>query len=171
MLKAWVDFSLIINIYCGNLMNFMEVNLIKPWGLYYGWVFLEFLTLRLAYIWPLDTHWPHFWCSNPCTDSSGDFHLWVYVLVNCYSLLSRVSLSNLKGSGLFSVLPFLSLFSLSSWLTQEDFLHWNLLSFYLLEWGGDSKIFTCKSRNLRSTLFFFNLVKDIRYENISILFL
>ena len=121
MLKAWVDFSLFINIYCGNLMNFMEVNLIKPWGLYYGWVFLEFLTLRLAYIWPLDTHWPHFWFSNPCTYSSGDFHLWVYVLVNCYVLLSRVSLSNLEGSGLFSFLPFLSLFFLSSWFTQDFF--------------------------------------------------
>ena len=28
-------------------MNFMEVNLIKPWEFYYGWVFLEFLLLDL----------------------------------------------------------------------------------------------------------------------------
>ena len=129
MLKTWVDFSLVINIYCGNLMNFTEVNLIKLWEFYYGWVFLEFFTFRLAYIRVLDTHWPHFWFSNSCTDSSGDFHLWVSVLVNCYSLLSLVSLSSLKGSGLFSVLPFLCFFFLSSWLTKEDLLHWSLLTF------------------------------------------
>lgn len=108
ILKAWGNFFW----YCGILMDFMEVNLTKLWGPYYECVFLEFLTLRLVYIEPPAARQPHFRFSNSSTDSSGDFHLWASVLVSGYSLFSPVSLPNLEGSGLPSVLPFLSPFSL-----------------------------------------------------------
>lgn len=40
------------DVYCGNLVELLEVNLTILWGYSYDWVPLEFLTLRLVHTEP-----------------------------------------------------------------------------------------------------------------------
>ena len=64
---------LFYSIYCGNLVEVLEVNLTMLWGPHYGWVPLEVFTLRLVHTKPLVIHQLQFRFSSPCADSHGGF--------------------------------------------------------------------------------------------------
>lgn len=80
------------DIYCGNLVKLLEVNFTILWELPYGWVPLEFLTLRLVH-----SEHPAFQqlqlkFSYTSTGWQGGFCFWVSFWVSLNSLNSPVSL-------------------------------------------------------------------------------
>lgn len=55
-LLCWKHKGIFPSVYCGNLVEFLEINLITSWGPSYDWIPLEFLTLSIVSIEPLATN-------------------------------------------------------------------------------------------------------------------
>lgn len=87
------------SVYCGNLVEFLEVNLTTSWGPSYGWIPLEFLTLSIVSIEPLATH--QYISGFPTlTLVPVKVSAWESALISLDDLYSPVCLSNLGGSDL-----------------------------------------------------------------------
>lgn len=93
------------DIYCGNLVKLLEVNLTMFWGPLYDWITPEFLTFRVVHTEPSPICPLQFRFSYPGTGSGGGFCARVSALVSCGSLYLLVHLSTLGGSSLPCVLP------------------------------------------------------------------